>query len=120
MPKLIARQPGEDLAAELFDGQAVTPTGRIRGRLSSPQACNTPFQGLAADGAKLALFELIRRGYRVVGYVHDEVIVEVPTEQATEAEVAISDILKGEMRRVLGTDIPVQVDSMISERWGKP
>jgi hypothetical protein len=36
------------------------------------------FQGLAADGAKLALWGLWREGYSVRNFVHDEVLVAVP------------------------------------------
>ena len=65
-----------------------TLTGRVRGRVGFTQARNTPFQGLAADGAKLALWALIRAGYRVVAFIHDEIIVELPEEGVDHAAEA--------------------------------
>src|SRR5262249_9415329 len=77
---LRTRQPGQRLAAGVCDTPVATLTGRIRGRVGYTQARNTPFQGLAADGAALALFDLVREGFRVVGFIHDEVLVELPDE----------------------------------------
>jgi DNA polymerase I-like protein with 3'-5' exonuclease and polymerase domains len=116
----LSLQAGKDLATALFDQRAVTITGRIRGKLLSTQACNTPFQGLAADGGKLALFELVRRGYRVVGYIHDEVVVEVAAAEVARAQEEICRVLCDEMKKVLGADIPVETDSLVADRWGKP
>ncbi len=63
-------------------------SNRRRGNVRYTEACNTYFQGMAADGAKDALYEVIRAchlikksplyGCRVVNFVHDELIVEVP------------------------------------------
>src|SRR5262249_28742398 len=47
------RQPSPDLAARVCHAGVATLTGRIRGRVRYSQARNTPFQGLAADGAAL-------------------------------------------------------------------
>lgn len=35
-------------------------TASIRGKVGHTQACNTPFSGLAADGGKLALWNLMQ------------------------------------------------------------
>jgi DNA polymerase-1 len=83
---------------------------------------NTPFQGLAADGAALALFELVREGFRVVGFVHDEVLVELPDEGAyvSEAKVRrVEQIMCEAMAKVLVGGIPVACESALSERWSK-
>ena len=57
---LARREGGNALAGRLFRGAVATLTGRVRGGVGYTQARNTPFQGLAADGAKLALYALIR------------------------------------------------------------
>jgi hypothetical protein len=44
-----------ELEAKLFGTDVATLTGRLRGGVSFTQSCNTPFSGLAADGAKLGL-----------------------------------------------------------------
>ena len=79
-PLLARRQGSEELSRRLFCSGVTTLTGRVRGRVSFTQARNTPFQGLAADGAKLALWELIRAGYRVVAFIHDEILIELPED----------------------------------------
>lgn len=61
-------------------GKVLTATGRLRFGASYCARHNTLFQGLAADGAKLALWKLWRAGYRIVNFLHDEVIIEVPAD----------------------------------------
>jgi DNA polymerase I-like protein with 3'-5' exonuclease and polymerase domains len=97
-------------------------TGRIRGRVRYSQARNTPFQGLAADGAAVALFELVKEGFRVVGFVHDEVLVELPDEggYVSEAKVRrVNEILCRSMEHVLVGGIPVEAESALATRWSK-
>jgi hypothetical protein len=119
---LDTRQASADLAAKVCHAGVATLTGRLRGRVRYSQARNTPFQGLAADGAALALFELAREGFRVVGFVHDEVLVELPDEGGFVSEGKVRrvvDILCGKMAEVLGCDIPVGCEAVLSRRWCK-
>jgi DNA polymerase I-like protein with 3'-5' exonuclease and polymerase domains len=116
------RQPGEELAARVCHAGVATLTGRIRGRVRYSQARNTPFQGLAADGAALALFNLVREGFRVVGFIHDEVLVELPDEggHVSEAKVLqVKGIMCREMESVLVGDIPVGCEAALCTRWHK-
>ena len=99
-----------------------TLTGRIRGGVDYGPSRNTPFQGLAADGAKLALWRLVREGFRVVGFVHDEVLVELPDEGGFVSEekiVRIKEIMCGEMEAVLGGNVPVDCEATLSTCWSK-
>jgi hypothetical protein len=119
---LAKRQASEGLAARVCHAGVATLTGRIRGRVRYSQARNTPFQGLAADGAALALFELVREGFRVVGFVHDEVLVELPDEGGFVAEARVrrvEDILCCQMEQVLVGGIPVGCEAALSDRWSK-
>jgi hypothetical protein len=75
--KLAGRQRSEGLERMLFQSGVVTLTRRPRGRVAYSQSKTAGFQGLAADGAKLALRRLVREGFRIVGFVHDEVLVEL-------------------------------------------
>ena len=68
------------LARKLFGSPTMTLTGRVRGRVSFAAARNTPFSGLAADGAKLAVYQLVRAGYVVRAFIHDEFLVELPDD----------------------------------------
>jgi hypothetical protein len=119
---LAGRVGSEALEKALFRGGVATLTGRIRGRVSFGQARNTPFQGLAADGAKLALWRLVREGFRVVGFIHDEVLIELPDEGgyvAKEQVDRVVGILCGEMGRVLGGSLPVDCEATLSTCWSK-
>lgn len=107
------------LGRRLFGSTAITLTGRVRAGLSYTEARNTPFQGLAADGAKLALWRLSEAGYKIVAFVHDEVVCEVPTETAEEDRRDIEGIMIAAMQEVLDCDLPVEVEGHVSERWVK-
>ncbi len=113
------RQVGQDLYRQLFNGPVCTLTGRVRGAVNFTQARNTPFQGLAADGAKLALWRLHRQGYRCVAFLHDEVIVELPdgSDWTTEAN-AIKTILCEAMQELTG-DVPIACEFALTDRWYK-
>jgi DNA polymerase I-like protein with 3'-5' exonuclease and polymerase domains len=116
------RQPSEALAAQVCHAGVATLTGRIRGRVRYSQARNTPFQGLAADGAALALFELVQEGFRVVGFVHDEILVELPDEGGYVSEALVRRVQEAMCRamgRVLVGDIPVGCEAALSRRWSK-
>jgi hypothetical protein len=116
------RRPSEALAARVCHAGVATLTGRIRGRVGYSQARNAPFQGLAADGAALALFELIKEGFRVVGFVHDEVLIELRDEGGYVSEEKVRHveaIMCRKMAEVLGGDVPVGCESALSRRWNK-
>lgn len=107
-------------ADRLTGERAVTLTGRVRGGVRYTEARNTPFQGLAADGAKIALWRLTEMGQRVVAFIHDEIVCEVPDGRANDWSKSIRDVMEVSMSEVLGTDIPVGVAVEVSDRWEKP
>jgi len=98
-----------------------TLTGRIRAGVDYGEARNTRFQGLAADGAKIALWRLHQAGFRIVGFIHDEIVVEVPDDGKGNAEDkdAIERTMKESMASVLQCDIPVEVEGVVAESWVK-
>ena len=99
-------------------GLVFTETGRKRGDTSYCAEKNTPFQGLAADGAKLALYNLDKAGFRVVGFVHDEILTEVPKEKAEELIKLQEKIMVDSMASVV-PDVKIGVESMISDYYTK-
>lgn len=116
------RQGDESLGHRLFGDTVVTLTGRIRAGVGYSKCRNTPFQGLAADGAKLGLWRLIRESFRVIAFVHDEVLVELPDEGGYVSKATvdrITGILRSEMQSVLVGDLPVDVDYALSTCWSK-
>ncbi len=53
------------------------------------------FQGLAADGAILGLWSIWRAGFKVVAFIHDQVVVEVPDDgEAPESRSKIVELMK--------------------------
>lgn len=96
-----------------------TRTGRMRAKASYCEARNTPFQGLAADGAKIALYRLERAKLQTVGFVHDEFIIEA-SEKADVVQVQsqIKQIMVEAMRAVV-PDIQIRVKQKITKKWQK-
>ena len=107
------------LAATVCQVGVATLTGRVRGQVNYTQARNTPFQGLAADGAALALFGLVRAGFRIVAFVHDEVLVELPDEGGYVSEAVVRQVIEimcRSMERVLG-DVPAACAYTLGRSW---
>ncbi|HEV2851803.1 MAG TPA: DNA polymerase I [Thermoanaerobaculia bacterium] len=80
-------------------------------------AINARIQGTAADILKLAMIAVDRRlrdeqpGARLLLTVHDELVLEVPEEQAEP----VAQIVKSEMEGVADLKVPLVVDT----GWGK-
>ena len=117
---LNSRQGSAALSDGIFgNGIVGTMTGRIRSGTSYTESRNTPFQGLASDGAKLALFRLVAADYRVVGFVHDEVLIELPVQADYTDEISrIDKIMCDAMKEVTGS-VPVQCEAVLTTRWSK-
>ena len=91
-----------ELHDRLYHQKVATLTGRIRDGVSFTQAKNTPFQSLAADGAKLALWNLLLEGFDLYGFVHDEVIINLPPGCPEQDSSRIRGIMEASMETVLG------------------
>ena len=96
-----------------------TLTGRLRLNCSFCQACNYPFQGLAAEGAKIALYYLWRERFAVVNFVHDETITEIRDDDHLQANIKkINELMIAGMRQVV-THVPIGVEGALMRRWRK-
>lgn len=103
-------------------------SNRLRGRVGFTDGCNTRVQGLAADGAKRALFAVSQACYavptdalygsRVITSIHDENCLEVPVATAHEAALSCVTHMEREMAVVL-PDIPVRATPALSTYWIK-
>ena len=101
---------------------------RRRGLVPYTVACNSFFQGLAADGAKSALWEVCKCQYsdlssplwgcRTVNYVHDELIVEVPIARAHEAAMELQRVMIDAFNPWV-PDVPVRASVALMRRWSK-
>ncbi len=94
-----------------------TATGRLRAGATFAARHNNVFQGLAADGAKLALWLVWRAGYRIVNFVHDELVVELPEGPAAPAEARRVAALMVEGMRMVVPDVRVAVEYALATSW---
>lgn len=113
------RRGSEELHRWLYFQQVASPTGRIRGGVKYTNAKNTPFQALAADGAKLALWRLFREGFDVWGFIHDEFVINLTPDQTEEDEQRAVQIMRDAMSEVLGV-LPAECEWAVADHWAKP
>jgi hypothetical protein len=111
--------PSYRLRKRLFGETVETLTGRIRAGCDYGEARNTPFQGLAADGAKLALCNLDQAGIPVVAFIHDEIVAEVDADKAEEECSRIKKIMVDSMAEVIDCDLPIEVEAKVVSKWGE-
>lgn len=95
-----------------------TLTGRVRANCTYTAYLNTHFQGLCADGLKLALYNLYKAGYSITTEIHDAIIVEVDRDKAEEVKANIEQIMIDSMKIVI-PDVRVSVEGRICETLGK-
>ena len=120
---VLHRCPSVDLQRtiirEFSRGGVFTFSGRLRASATFSARHNTMFQGLAADGAKVALWKLWRADYRLVNFIHDEILVELPehTNLALHAEI-VRHIMIEAMQQVV-PDVHIDVQYSVSELWAK-
>jgi hypothetical protein len=119
--ELIAReQGGQRLHGLLYHQRVATLTGRLRAGVGYTESKNTPFQSLCADGAKLALWDLLLAGYDVYAFIHDEILVQIPTAGAEEHAARVDAIMVRAMEEVMGHGIPAKCDWLVADCWKKP
>ena len=85
----------------------ITATGRVRANASYAACRNGIMQGLAADGAIHALWDLWRAGYKIVNFIHDEIICEVPEDENLLARVTEIErlMIEGMQKVVPGANV---------------
>lgn len=78
------------------------------------QGFNTTIQGSVAEMINFGLVELVREGWKVIGQVHDEIIVELDdtpeTREALEKKVL-------ELFRIKVNGVPFNVDISFGRSW---
>ena len=111
-----------DRLLEQFKTQyQVTWTGRFRKTSTYTEHRNSCFQATAADGAKLAMWELWRAGYTIVNFIHDEFLIEVPEHVDNDYthvyDSVIRLVIRG-MRKVV-TETRVSAEGYVGNTWSK-
>lgn len=118
-------------ALETSDALDQFVSGRTRGGLSGPSAANTLFQGLAADGAKLAVRRLTRAMYldresplygsRLCVFAHDETIIDIPDLGPDHVDAAAREQsrIMVEAMKVYIPDVEVTAEPALMRYWTK-
>lgn len=115
------RRSGADLHRLLFNIPAVTLTGRSRAKTFYGEYRNTQFQGLAADGAKMCLWSLFKKGHKIVAFIHDEVVVEVPLgdDGGKSAGQEVEKICIEAFQEIMPGDFPIACEWGVGPEWAK-
>ena len=98
---------------------ANTTTGRVKRNCTFCAACNYPFQGLAADGAKMALWMIYVNGYKIVNFVHDEIIVELPEDENLQDNVNYIQQLMIDAMSIAIPHVKIKAEPALMRRWYK-
>jgi len=104
-------------------------SNRLRGQTGFCDTANSFFQGLAADAAKRGICAVCRAiytakpgdlayGCRVVAYIHDEILVEVPMELMHERAHYLRDLFVS-AAQVLLPDVRLTASPSAMYRWTK-
>jgi hypothetical protein len=95
---------------------------RVRGGCSYTQACNLYFQGLAADAAKAAGWDLLRlthgTGWKIWNFVHDEYLFEGPESEASDMALEIEATMVSAAERWM-PNVRIGASPTIMRRWSK-
>jgi len=101
---------------ECDEGDVFTLTGRKRADATYCAVANTPFQGLGADMAKIAMYELTKAGFEVVAFIHDEFIIE--HKDSIEDFNKACDIMVQAGKKI-APDMLIEVEGHILDKWEK-
>ena len=118
-------------------------SGRVRGNVGYTEACNTFFQSLTADGAKMAVWGVVKESwtgyvwdqpipdgttaiskdspllsFRPTGFVHDEILGESPLPLYRQHAERLAGVMKEAMRWFVDL-VPVEADAHCMRRWWK-
>ena len=108
---------------------------RLRSQCTYTSACNSYFQGLAADGAKAALYAVTKEqftqprgpngkkptdlwGTACLAFVHDEILIEAPEARAHEAAMRLKFVMEREFNKFV-PDCPTKAEPTIMRYWSK-
>lgn len=103
------------LATALLAEPHVTPVGRTYGNQVYSDSC-APHLDLADDVVKSTLFELIAAGERIVGYINQTFLVEVPASSSQNCLDKIVSTAEAASGRIM-QGVPVRITGNWVDRW---
>lgn len=117
--------------------QVHSPTGRVRHlsiidstdeeiqAMAEREAINSPVQGFASDLTVLAMVLLharLGRKGKILGNVHDSIILEAKDEDAEEVGQIVKKVMENlPLKKLFGykPTVPIEADVTISQHWGE-
>ena len=116
--KLGSRQADPELWGHARDWAGRRPvftvTGRLRANVTYCSSRNCLFQGPAADGAMMGLWLVWRAGYKIVDFVHDQLMVESPADEKVKDRLVHIETLMKQGMLMIVPGMNVQVESVIT------
>ena len=123
MQRVVEKAKEDGFVTTLFGRRRLLPelknsNGMLRA-FGERVARNMPIQGTAADIIKIAMIKVYNRlkeeipEAALIMQVHDELIVEAPSEKAEMA----CKILKEEMQNAVALSVPLTVDAAFGKTW---
>lgn len=98
-----------------------TWTGFTRANARKNAILNTEFQSTSGDGASEMLWNVYLAGIRVVNFIHDEILFEVPltsTKEVMDLVRAVVVLMEESMRKVI-THVKIEAEPALMTRWYK-
>lgn len=108
-----------------------TPLGMWRSGCAYTAAANGALlQSPAADGAKMATYDVVRACYdsslgsclfgtRPVAFIHDEILIELPDDEyAHDRAQEVQRFMAGAMQRIM-SQVPIKTNAVLMRRWMK-
>ncbi|WZO96108.1 DNA polymerase [Isosphaeraceae bacterium EP7] len=96
-----------------------TLTGRLRANTTFSSSRNNVFQGPAADGAVMAMWLAWRAGFKLVDFVHDQLVVESPADDQVPRRVAELDELMTRGMLTIAPGMAVKVETVVTRSLNK-
>lgn len=109
----------------------VSPMGMYRAGTNFCGAANGfCMQTPAAEGAKIAVFKVVRAcrdwtqesplfGCIAVNFIHDEILIEIPEDERLDERVRAFQALMQEAMQIVTPDVPSKTEAAIMRRWDK-
>ena len=96
-----------------------TVTGRLRANTTFSSIRNNVFQGAAADGAVMAMWLAWRASYKLVDFVHDQLVVESPADELVAVRVAALEELMIRGMPEVAPGMAVKVETVVTNSLNK-
>lgn len=103
---------GQEVVAEIVRGGKVETT-RIHQGILIENLC----QSIARDAFRDCLLGVTEAGWRVIFHVHDELIVEVPEQDAEKAKNEILSVMARSPK--WATKLPVQAEATVAKKYSE-